>query len=192
MITPTYIDSGTGMSRLPLSFHPLVDNVTSMNRKIERVQFNETSERVNLQWKKSRTDRGFQNASHDYAIIALPFSMVKRIKLPGKPSHPNRLASALTSSLFLPVYDYDTDIPNRSAPRGHLTVDPERTVRVVVQGGAGVPDAVLGTVCEPDIRGLLNDDGRTRDRVRVLPIVLPKLHGAGDPARIVQHPRLGR
>ena len=35
-----------------------------MNRKIERVQFRGI-ERVNLQWKKSRTDQVFQNASYD-------------------------------------------------------------------------------------------------------------------------------
>ena len=55
-----------------------------MNRKIERVQFDEASERVNLQWRDHRGDKVFQNASYDYAVMALPFSMVKKMRLPCK------------------------------------------------------------------------------------------------------------
>ncbi|RYP92463.1 hypothetical protein DL770_001409 [Monosporascus sp. CRB-9-2] len=74
-----------GLNRLPLSFHPLVDNVTTMDRKIERVQWHEDSEKVNLQWRNSYTDRTYQNASYDYAVFALPFSIVKKFRMPSMP-----------------------------------------------------------------------------------------------------------
>lgn len=67
-----------GLNRLPLSFHPLVDKATSLNTKVERVQFDEKSQKVNLQWRHSYTDGKFNNISTDYAIIAVPFSVVKR------------------------------------------------------------------------------------------------------------------
>jgi hypothetical protein len=49
-----------------------------MNRKIERVQYNPCSQKVNLQWRTNYTDAVFQNASYDYAVIAVPFSIVKK------------------------------------------------------------------------------------------------------------------
>ncbi|KAI1762386.1 flavin-containing amine oxidoreductase [Hypoxylon sp. FL1150] len=74
-----------GLSRLPASFHPLVDNITTMNRKIERVEWLDDIQRVKLQWKDNYTDKVFQNASYDYAVFALPFSMVKKMRLPSMP-----------------------------------------------------------------------------------------------------------
>ncbi|KAI8957263.1 flavin-containing amine oxidoreductase-domain containing protein [Daldinia sp. FL1419] len=75
-----------GLSRLPESFHPLVDNVTFMNRKIERVEWLGESQKVNLQWRDNYTDTVFRNASYDYAIFALPFSIVKKMRLPYLPT----------------------------------------------------------------------------------------------------------
>lgn len=74
-----------GLSRLPQSFHPLVDNVTTMNRKIERVEWLDDIQRVKLQWKDNYTDTVYQNASYDYAVFALPFSIVKKMRLPYLP-----------------------------------------------------------------------------------------------------------
>lgn len=53
-----------------------------MDRKIERVQWDEDCEKVNLQWRNNYTDRVFQNASYDYTVFALPFSIVKKLRLP--------------------------------------------------------------------------------------------------------------
>ena len=83
--------------------------------------------------------------------------MVKRIKLPGE-----LLLPPSSSLSTIPLCGHDTGIPNRSPSRGHLTGDTQHTVLFVVQGGAGVPDAVLGAVREPDLRGLFDDDGRAR------------------------------
>ncbi|KAI1416268.1 flavin-containing amine oxidoreductase [Hypoxylon sp. FL1857] len=74
-----------GLSRLPSSFHPLVDNVTSMNRKIERVEWLDDVQRVNLQWRNNYTDTVYQNASYDYTVFALPFSIIKKMRMPYLP-----------------------------------------------------------------------------------------------------------
>ncbi|KAI1401921.1 flavin-containing amine oxidoreductase [Hypoxylon fuscum] len=74
-----------GLSRLPQSFHPLVDNVTTMDRKIERVEWLDDIQRVKLQWRDNYTDTVYQNASYDYAVFALPFSIVKKMRLPYLP-----------------------------------------------------------------------------------------------------------
>ncbi|KAL0935707.1 L-amino-acid oxidase [Colletotrichum truncatum] len=81
----TYKTIDGGLSRLPLSFHPLVDNITTMNRKIERVQFDSESSRVNLQWRESFKEQTFQNASYDYTLLAVPFSIIRKWRLPSLP-----------------------------------------------------------------------------------------------------------
>ncbi|KAI0844689.1 flavin-containing amine oxidoreductase-domain containing protein [Daldinia vernicosa] len=75
-----------GLNRLPASFHPLVDNVTTMNRKIERAEWLDDTQKVNLQWRDNYTDTVFQNASYDYAVFAVPFSIVKKMRLPYLPT----------------------------------------------------------------------------------------------------------
>ncbi|XDG04391.1 hypothetical protein ABKA04_004006 [Annulohypoxylon sp. FPYF3050] len=87
-----YFDAATwktidgGLSRLPTSFHPLVDKVTTMNRKIERVEWLDDTKKVKLQWRNKFTDKTFQNATYDYAVFALPFSIVKKMRLPYLPT----------------------------------------------------------------------------------------------------------
>lgn len=71
-----------GLNRLPASFHPLVDNYTTMNRKIERVYFDEASQQVSLHWRDNYTDTTFQSADYDYAVVAVPFSVVKNWRMP--------------------------------------------------------------------------------------------------------------
>ncbi|KAF4334958.1 amino-acid oxidase [Fusarium beomiforme] len=75
-----------GLNRLPLSFHPHVDNITSMGRKVERIRYSEADEKVTLQWRKEYNDTTFQNSTYDYAIIAVPFSVVRRWRLPSLPA----------------------------------------------------------------------------------------------------------
>ncbi|KAG6356355.1 hypothetical protein INS49_015743 [Diaporthe citri] len=74
-----------GLSRLPLAFHPLVDDITTMNRKIERVQFDAENSKVNLQWRESFMNQTFETASYDYALLAVPFSIIRKWRLPSLP-----------------------------------------------------------------------------------------------------------
>lgn len=74
-----------GLNRLPLAFHPLVDNSTIMDRKIERVKFLPSSNQVQLQWRDSFHNQDFKNASYDYTLVAVPFSVVRKWRLPKLP-----------------------------------------------------------------------------------------------------------
>lgn len=71
-----------GLSRLPSAFHPLVDDITFMNRKIQRVQYDEETQKVTLQWKAKPLDRGFQNATYDFAVVTVPTALVRTWRLP--------------------------------------------------------------------------------------------------------------
>ncbi|KUI57332.1 L-amino-acid oxidase [Cytospora mali] len=84
-----------GLNRLPLAFHPLVDNYTSMDRKIERVQFDAENEQVNLQWRNNYTETEFQNASYDYAVVGVPFSIVKKWRV--SPPLPLTMSNAINN-----------------------------------------------------------------------------------------------
>lgn len=74
-----------GLSRLPLAFHPLVDDITTMDRKIERIQFDAENSKVNLQWRESFMNQTFETASYDYALLAVPFAIIRKWRLPSLP-----------------------------------------------------------------------------------------------------------
>jgi hypothetical protein len=71
-----------GLNRLPLSFHPHVDNIIAMNRKIERVTFDAHRKKVRLYWRDNYTTLDFYSSEHDYAVISAPFSIVRKWRLP--------------------------------------------------------------------------------------------------------------
>ncbi|KAJ2997806.1 hypothetical protein NUW58_g534 [Xylaria curta] len=75
-----------GLNRLPLSFHPLVDNNTHLDTMIERIQWLEDSQKLNLQWRCNYTDRVFQNATFDYAVMAIPPPQLRKMRLPTLPA----------------------------------------------------------------------------------------------------------
>ncbi|KAI0871217.1 L-amino acid oxidase [Hypoxylon argillaceum] len=87
-----------GLNRLPLSFHPLVDNHTSLNTMIERIQWLEDRQKVNLQWRANYTIPVFQNATFDYAILSIPPPQLKKLRLPTLPS---TIRSAIDSLPFV-------------------------------------------------------------------------------------------
>ena len=70
-----------GLNRLPLSFHPLVDNYTTLNRVIERVSYGDG--KVTLKSRRSYFDPDFVTSTHDYAVLAVPFSIVKKWRISG-------------------------------------------------------------------------------------------------------------
>ncbi|UNI17735.1 hypothetical protein JDV02_004057 [Purpureocillium takamizusanense] len=75
-----------GMSRLPQSFLPLVEPITKFNRKVERIAWNQSTEKLTLKWRR-RYNESFGEDEVDYAIIAAPFSVVRRWRLPGMFPH---------------------------------------------------------------------------------------------------------
>jgi len=84
-----------GLSRLPLSFHPLVNKDTTMNRRIERIQYTTESEgkghsatkvpKVQFSWRdvsNPKKTQSLRTSTYDYALISAPFSVVRQWRLP--------------------------------------------------------------------------------------------------------------
>jgi hypothetical protein len=72
-----------GLSRLPQAFHPLVDNVTSIDRKVSKLSYDEDSAKVTLFWKEGGDyTKPLQNTSYDYAITTVPFALMRMWELP--------------------------------------------------------------------------------------------------------------
>ncbi|KAK5653712.1 hypothetical protein OQA88_8743 [Cercophora sp. LCS_1] len=65
-----------GLSRLPLSFHPHVDSVTTMSQKITRVT--RSNGKINLHTSNT-------TSTHDYALLSPPFSILRQWRLPSLP-----------------------------------------------------------------------------------------------------------
>lgn len=53
-----------------------------MDRSIERVEFLPQNSQVRLSWKNNLMDIAFQDATYDYAMIAVPFSKVRSWRFP--------------------------------------------------------------------------------------------------------------
>lgn len=87
---------GGGLSRIPQSFHPLVEKDLRFNTQIERVKHSESG--VTLQWKHNYTDYIFQSATFDYAIVAVPFTVVRQWRLPD-------IGMTMTNAIENLVYD---------------------------------------------------------------------------------------
>ncbi|KAK4216938.1 L-amino-acid oxidase [Rhypophila decipiens] len=75
-----------GLNRLPESFHPHVDNITTLNRKIERITLSENSTKINLHWRDNFTSSTWHSSAHDYAVISAPFTIVRKWRLPPLPA----------------------------------------------------------------------------------------------------------
>ncbi|KAK0720224.1 L-amino acid oxidase [Lasiosphaeris hirsuta] len=71
-----------GMDRLPLSFSAFVENATTMHRRVEGVWYSPGSDTVTLQSNSHDVDTP-TNSTHDYAVLAVPFSVMKTWQIPG-------------------------------------------------------------------------------------------------------------
>jgi hypothetical protein len=54
-----------------------------MGRKITKLSWTEDS-KVALSWRENATDVAYQSKTYDYALVAVPFSVVRRWDYPGK------------------------------------------------------------------------------------------------------------
>ncbi|KAL9067884.1 MAG: hypothetical protein Q9161_006608 [Pseudevernia consocians] len=67
-----------------------------MNRMVERAEFLPKTNQVQLSWKNNFTDIALQNATYDYAMIAVPFSKVRSWRFPNTFFDPT-LTDAITA-----------------------------------------------------------------------------------------------
>lgn len=70
------------MGRLPQAFGPLVGGVTRFDSKVERIAWDPVAEKLQLQWRPNYTERAWEHDHVDYAVVAVPFSVVSRWRLP--------------------------------------------------------------------------------------------------------------
>ncbi|KAI9150454.1 l-amino acid oxidase [Paramyrothecium foliicola] len=73
-----------GMNRLPEAFLPLVDGHVEYGKKLERVQFDKKTRKLTLGWRGNYTEP-LESRKYDYAVIATPFTVVQRMRLPSLP-----------------------------------------------------------------------------------------------------------
>lgn len=71
------------MSRLPNAFKPMLQDNIKYHRKIQKVEHLENENQVKVSWKGNYEDRKFQSATYDHAIIAVPFTVIRKWELPG-------------------------------------------------------------------------------------------------------------
>jgi hypothetical protein len=86
------------MNMLPNAFHPLVDDITKFNARVEEIQWDEKASRLKLQWRGNYTETKLQSQSFDYAILSPTLTAVQRMRLPGLygPQYPYGLSAELT------------------------------------------------------------------------------------------------
>lgn len=72
------------MSLLPNAFHTLVDDITKFATKVEKIQWDERTSRLELQWRGNYTDANFESKSFDYAILSPTLPAIQRMRLPGE------------------------------------------------------------------------------------------------------------
>src|SRR6187551_711781 len=71
------------MDRLPLAFVPLVGNTTSLNSYLERASYSPESRTVLLHSRRVMNGTAtLINSTHDYVVLAVPFSAMKSLQLP--------------------------------------------------------------------------------------------------------------
>lgn len=73
------------MNRMPMAFTPIVDDDVHFGRKVERIRYDNTTDRVTLSWRGNYTDRTLESDDYDYAVISAPFTVVRRMRLPPLP-----------------------------------------------------------------------------------------------------------
>lgn len=106
-----------------------------MNRKIERVQYKPGCDKVTLQWRDNYTDTVFQNSSYDYAVIAVPFSIVKKWRFS---SRLPRITRSIAASGRLTCMHRSSDY--------HQQCHQQCAIHRSLQGSIGVQDALLGAL----------------------------------------------
>lgn len=77
------INLALGMNRLPEAFRSLLGDNIKFGKKVERIHFDEKTERLTLQWRGNYSEK-LESKEYDYAVIATPFTVVQRMRLPGK------------------------------------------------------------------------------------------------------------
>lgn len=66
-----------GLSRLGEAFHPIVDDRLTLNRRIQKISFDDKTNKTAIHWRDNPFDRDLQSNTYDKTIVAAPFSTAK-------------------------------------------------------------------------------------------------------------------
>ena len=72
-----------GLNRLPLAFAPTVKDRVKFGRRVNRVNYSKSANKVTFSWKNNYRDKDHLTAEYDYALVATPFSIARKLRLPG-------------------------------------------------------------------------------------------------------------
>ncbi|KAH0614321.1 uncharacterized protein H6S33_006207 [Morchella sextelata] len=71
-----------GLERLPLAFRPFLGDRVKFHQRIEKAEYLAESNKIKFSWRDNLTEKVFQEEEFDYAFVAVPFTQVRRWRLP--------------------------------------------------------------------------------------------------------------
>ncbi|KAG0639934.1 flavin-containing amine oxidoreductase-domain containing protein [Tuber brumale] len=71
-----------GLNRLPLAFGPTVKDRVKFGRRVDKIGYSKSANKVEFSWRKDFRDRDYLTAEYDYALVAAPFSIVRKLRTP--------------------------------------------------------------------------------------------------------------
>lgn len=150
-----------GLESLPRAFYPHVAEKVTLNRTIQGLIYNDTTDKIAIAWREDPLQITPQTKEYDYAVVAAPFSKVRLWDLP-------RFSSLLSRAISTLNYDPACKMALLYKSRfwEHLDDNP-------IFGGCGAVDVPgVGSVCYPSYN--LNGTG---------PGVILASYISGTPAR---------
>ena len=134
-----------GLESLPRAFYPHVANKTTFGRQVDGLEYNETSGKIGVTWRKDPLQRIPESEEYDFAVVSVPFSKVRIWKLP-------QYSSLLSRAISSMNYEQSSKIALLYRTRFWEHTD------TPIFGGCGEVDIKgVGSVCYPSYK--LNSSG---------------------------------
>jgi monoamine oxidase len=149
-----------GLSSLSRAFLPHVEDKITFGRKVTGLQFNDTTQKVAINWRDDPLAMTPESEEYDYAVVAVPFSKVRLWRTP-------TYSSLLSRAINTMNYQQSCKVALHYETRFWEKLDPP------IIGGCGSTDIPgVGSVCYPAYN--INGTG---------PGVILASYSSGTPAR---------
>ncbi len=126
-----------GLSRLPLAFTPFVSNRTRFGARVEKMSFEDDTQKTSILWRPNGPWSNLTSAEYDYTIVAVPFTIVR---LWDKP----QFSGLLTRAINTMNYDTACKVALHYQTRFWEHLDP------AIIGGCGSTNITgIGEICYP-------------------------------------------
>ncbi|RAR05452.1 L-amino-acid oxidase precursor [Stemphylium lycopersici] len=126
-----------GLESLPRAFYPHVQDRLTLGRKITGLKYDESTEKVSVEWRQDPFAMEPESEEYDYAVVAVPFSKVRIWDLP-------KYSSLLSRAISEMNYQQSCKVSLRYKTRFWEKLSPP------IIGGCGSVDiAGIGSVCYP-------------------------------------------